>query len=729
MAVKNMGNETLARVRIDNTLVALGWRLDGDRTGPADVRMEGDVKSPRDKARLKGKRPDYILYDGDEIVGLIEAKKNVKGGKTVADGIAQCMEYARMLGRKNAICFCADGNITQACHASGAAVKINGELVDELLPLHQVAALAKNPNLDLGDEISNIGQLINLFHKSADILRNDGVEAGLDSLREFCLLLFIKVMTEKGASLPGCGWDELVDKNGEDLMVAYQRIISDYQRKYRDIFRDAAIRRPETLKSLIDGISGINFSRSDMDIKGGAYEHFLAKFNTGKRSVLGQYFTPRHITRMLAKLMDFRLNETIYDPFCGTGGMLIACYTSLRNQARTLVEKAHLNNKTLFGRDITPTAAQLAKMNMVLLGDGHTNISRTDSYMAFVENKYDAVITNIPFGLDSRDRETADMYLGATGGNSDEIGALHCIHAVKPGGRAAIILPENLAYLERHRKFRAFIAKNASIRAVIRLPRHTFKPYTTARTFVLLLENIWKGGTKRFPFAELRQDGFSDSAWREPINDNDIPELLAAAGDIGGHYGEFISARADSWFPAQKNADNGEESHALKDLLVLTEQKTPIHPDKLYKEPKLNSADNTAKPRGSPRLGRNIRAAAKIIAEPGDLIIATLHTQSGNGLFAFADDYYVCTSQIVAKVREDLVDKNYLRLMLRRELPKIVVNDLVGRETVGRDVILGIRIPKTTGKRRKMIERYISLGKQRDEIEREMREIEEKIVP
>ena len=729
MAVKNMGNETLARVRIDNTLVALGWRLDGDRTGPADVRMEGDVKSPRDKARLKGKRPDYILYDGDEIVGLIEAKKNVKGGKTVADGIAQCMEYARMLGRKNAICFCADGNITQACHASGAAVKINGELVDELLPLHQVAALAKNPNLDLGDEISNIGQLINLFHKSADILRNDGVEAGLDSLREFCLLLFIKVMTEKGASLPGCGWDELVDKNGEDLMVAYQRIISDYQRKYRDIFRDAAIRRPETLKSLIDGISGINFSRSDMDIKGGAYEHFLAKFNTGRRSVLGQYFTPRHITRMLAKLMDFRLNETIYDPFCGTGGMLIACYTSLRNQARTLVEKAHLNNKTLFGRDITPTAAQLAKMNMVLLGDGHTNISRTDSYMAFVENKYDAVITNIPFGLDSRDRETADMYLGATGGNSDEIGALHCIHAVKPGGRAAIILPENLAYLERHRKFRAFIAENASIRAVIRLPRHTFRLYTTAKTFVLLLDDIWQGATTRFPFVDLRHDGFSDSAWREPVDENDIPELLANVNDIGSHYGEFISVRADSWFPAQKSAGSDKNSWTLRELLTLTEQKTDLKSDALYTQPRLNSADNSIKPNGSPRLGRNIRERSKIIAEPGDLVIGTLHTQQGNGLFAFSNDYYVCTSQIVGKVREDLVDKEYLRLVLRKEFPKLVAHDLVGRETFSHATILGVRVPKMNPARRRMMDRYIALGKQRDEAEREMREIEEKIAP
>ena len=722
-----MGTEQLARIRIDNTLRVLGWRLEGDKTAAANVRLEGDVKSPREKELLKGKRPDYILYDkNDRIVALIEAKKSTPSGKTIAEGMKQCLRYAEMLGLKEGVCFCTDGNITQARHVSGKRVTINGEPVDELPPPHHAAELARNPSLDLGSEIGNIKQLIALFDQSANILRNDGVEAGLDSLREFCLLLFVKVMTEQDTNLPGCGWSEIADKSGDDLMVAYRRIVGDYQREYRDIFREASIRRPETLKALIDGISDINFSRSDLDIKGGAYEHFLAKFNTGQSSVLGQYFTPRHITRMLAKLMDFRLGEKIYDPFCGTGGMLIACYMSLRNQARTAVEKTRLNEKTLFGRDIAPTAAQLAKMNMVLLGDGHTNIRRTDSLTAYVENKYDSVITNIPFGLPSRTQEIAELY-GCPTDNSDDLGAMHCIHAVKPGGRAAMILPENMAYLGRHRQFREFVAENASIRAVIRLPRHIFRLYTAARTFVLLLDNIWQSDTKKFPFVDIKHDGFSDSAWREPVNQNDIPELLAHADDIGGHYGEYISASADSWFPKQAEEEDDGNSWALGELLDLVKTKTKLQPDMEYLEPRLNSENNTVKPNKTPRLGRNIRARAKIIAEPGDLIIGTLHTQQGNGLFAFSDNHYICTSQIVGKVRENLVDKRYLRIALRRQFPKIVANDLTGRQTVKKKVILAVRIPKINKARQQLMKRHEALCKRQDDTERQISEIEEQI--
>lgn len=537
MPVKNQSNEALARVRIDNTLKGLGWRLDGGRDGPANVVFERNLKSFGDVERLERKSPDYTLYDDDDnIIGLVEAKT---ARFKVTDGLKQCFGYARKLKLTKAICFCSDGNITRARHVNGEELRINGEIVEDLLSVNHVKELAKNPDLNLGDEVRSITQLIRLFNDSQDILRDDGVEAGLDSLREFCLLLFVKVMTERRTALPGCEWEEIVDRSGKSLMVTYKRIVDEYRKKYPEIFRGTAIRTPATLRSLIEGIKDINFSRSNLDIKGGAYEHFLAKYNTQKKSVLGQYFTPRHITRMLAKLMDFRLGKTIYDPFCGTGGMLISCYTSLYNQARGDSQIKNINQKTLYGRDLSSAAAQLAKMNMVLMGDGHSNIVREDSFANYVEQEYDAVITNIPFGLPRRSTEVADMY-GSGFTHTYEVAVLHCMHAIRKGGQAAIILPDTLAYASQHESFRDYVAKNAKIRAIIRLPDHAFKPYTTARTFVLLLENIWAGTTTRFPFVHIKNDGFSNSTLREPIYKNDITELLDNAHDIGGHYQERI---------------------------------------------------------------------------------------------------------------------------------------------------------------------------------------------
>ncbi|MBE8158143.1 MAG: N-6 DNA methylase [Betaproteobacteria bacterium] len=719
--------EQLARIRIDNTLDALGWRLDAAEGMPANVRVEGDFKSPSDKALLKGKRPDYILYgENDEVIAIIEAKDDTKPArqKTLAAGLEQCLQYAKMLGRENIACFCSDGNITVALHVSGKRLTINGEIVDELLPQYQIAMLAESPALDLGGEIDSINELINIFNNSADILRKDGVELGLDSLREFCLILFIKVMFEKAEHLPGCGWSEFKEKSGRELIATYNRIINAYREKYRDIFREGSIRNASTLKQLIVRIDGINFTRSSLDIKGGAYEHFLSRFHSGQKSVLGQYFTPRHITRMIGKLMDFRAGRTIYDPFCGTGGMLITCYALLRNQIKKSADIRRLNEKTLYGRDIAPTAAQLAKMNMVLLGDGHTNITREDSLRNLIRGKYDAVMTNIPFGLPSVDRETAALYESESC-DAHEICLRHCMFALKTGGRAAVIVPETLAYLVQYQGLRDFIKENAQIKAVIRLPRETFKPHTSARTCVLFLENVWAGKTEKFVFVDVKHDGFSSGAWREPIDKNDIPDLLANSDNLGGHYPKIWARESYRWFPdhAKKILDN-EKSWALSELLDVVEQKTPLRPDVEYMQPRISSKNNSIMCNGKPRLGKNIKEKSKVIAMPGDLVISTLHTQSGNGLFAISDDEYICTSQIVAKIKENIVDRGYLCLMLRKILPTLEVNDLVGRETYKPAEILSLRIPKPEYLPDGIGDKIIRLNKQRRQIDRELAEVE-----
>ena len=710
--------EQLARIRIDNTLEALGWRLDSSNGTPANVRLEGDFKSSSDKSLLKGKRPDYILYDeSDQVIGLIEAKKENKQArqKTLADGLSQCLQYAKMLKRENITCFCSDGNITVAQHASEQRMTINGETVDELLPQHQVKKLAQSPKLDLGDEIDNINELIRIFNGSADALRQDGVEPGLDSLREFCLILFVKVMSEKDEHLPGCGWSEFKEKSGEELLATYNRIIGAYREKYRDIFREGNIRNDSTLTYLIRRINDINFTRSSLDIKGGAYEHFLSRYHAGQKSVLGQYFTPRHITRMMAKIMDFRPGQTIYDPFCGTGGMLITCYALLRNQIKKATDIRRLNEKTLYGRDIAPTAAQLAKMNMVLLGDGHTNIDRKDSLRNRVDDKYNAVMTNIPFGLPPVEKDIADIYESETM-DPHEVCVRHCMFALKHGGRAAIIVPDILAYEAKYQKIRNFIKENAKIKAVVLLPRPTFKPYTSAGTCVLFLEKVWTEETSGFPYVEIKHDGFSDSAWREPVDSTDIPDLLANADNLAECYPQIQARQEYHWIlNSAAQILPKEKSWALSDLLEIVSQKTLLNSDSFYEQPLINSKSNTVTCRGEPRLGRNIKEKSKVIALPGDLIISTLHTQRGNGMFAISDGNYICTSQIVAKIKEDIVDKEYLCLMLRIILPTLSVRDFVGRETYSSEQILALRIPKPE---------HIPNGKQ---LSAQLREAERKI--
>ena len=690
--------EALARIRINNALVGLGWRLDaeGDRT--ANVTLEGELRNPADSKKLGRARPDYVLYaEGSDIpIGIIEAKK--PRYSKMADALEQARKYAEKLKYRHMVVFASDGNVTLAEHVTGASLTINNERVDDFVPSAQLTALAKSPWLEEGKAVENMATLIALFDSVSNDLRKDGVEAGMDALKEFCLVLFVKIMSEKGKALPGCKWEQLIDGIGDDLLENYKQIVEKYRGQFGDIFAEMKIRRAQTLEQIVQSLNDINFHRSSFDVKGGAYEYFLSKYSAGRKSVLGQYFTPRHITRMMAQLLNLSKSETVYDPFCGTGGMLVACYGLMRNQVQPgdSAELKTLNNHTLFGRDITETASRLAKMNMIVLGDGHSNIKCVDSINEPVNGKYDAVITNIPFNLEPSEMDVAIQY-GSTSSDSNELCVRHCMQAVKKGGKAAIVLPENIAYADKYQSLRQHIRKNAEIRAVIQLPDATFNAYTAARTFVLLLSNIWEKQTVRFPVVTISADGYSSARNREPILENDIPALLGHAGEIDKHYPQEDTSDDFKFFADTEQSPSVDlaGTWALREVLDVVTDKQELQSGKIYYEPRLSGSTNTVAPKGKDgRLGMNIKGGKKVLTEPGDLIISTLHTQ--NGLFAYCDRQYVTTSQIVAKVKESMVSKSYLAYTLRKVLPALSKRDLVGREGYKSEKILSLRIPKPT---------------------------------
>ena len=135
----------------------------------------------------------------------------------------------------------------------------------------------------------------------------------------------------------------------------------------------------------------------------------------------------------------------------------------------------------------------------------------------------------------------------------------------------------------------------------------------------------------------------------------------------------------------------------LGDLLELKKTATRLDPDTYYALPKLDSENNTVKAKDILKLGRNFANDTKVIAERGDLIIGTLHTNNGNGLFAISNGKYACTSQLVARIKTNLIPTQYLIQALRREFPRqLIPTDLVGRETFTSKQILDVLIPKPT---------------------------------
>ena len=132
-------------------------------------------------------------------------------------------------------------------------------------------------------------------------------------------------------------------------------------------------------------------SKVDFDLKGEAFEYFLEQ-TTSTENDLGEYFTPRHIVKSIVNLVNPKFGETVYDPFCGTGGFLTESFKYIKDNTiiKDKEQEYTLKHSTIYGREITQNA-RIAKMNMVLQGDGHSGVEQIDT-LANPEMRYIDVV-------------------------------------------------------------------------------------------------------------------------------------------------------------------------------------------------------------------------------------------------------------------------------------------------------------------------------------------------
>ena len=182
--------------------------------------------------------------------------------------------------------------------------------------------------------------------------------------------------------------------------------------------------------------------------------------------------------------------------------------------------------------ELTKTAS-IAKMNMILAGDGHNNILRRDSLAHPVDGKYDAAVTNMPFSQKTRYGELYDV----PSRNGDVVCPQHCFRSLVDGGRMAIIVPEG--FLSRSdRAFedvRRFLLDRATLKSVISLPRGAFEPYNRTKTNILYFTDAKVSGTKnRYWFFDVQNDGYTLDRRRRPVaNESDLDLVLSETNPAG----------------------------------------------------------------------------------------------------------------------------------------------------------------------------------------------------
>jgi type I restriction enzyme M protein len=334
-----------------------------------------------------------------------------------------------------------------------------------------------------------VGKLWGFCHT----LRHDGIGYG-DYIEQLTYLLFLKLAEEKEVKLPnGCSWPELRKESGTELLDTYVEILRTLGRQkgmLGDIFAGSLskFREPVNLKKLIMLIDETQWTALDVDIKADAYEGLLQKYAEEEKGA-GQYFTPREAIRAVVRCIEpdvrGRKDFTIHDPAVGTAGFLIGGYEWIMKQTKegallSREERERLQNDTFSGGEIVLDTRRLALMNLYL-HEIEAEIYYGDSLAEgpHVSKRYDIVMTNPPFGTKGAGQAPNRDDFTITTPNKQLNFVQHVTNTLKPGGRAAMVVPDSVLFDENAGKeIRKLLMEDCNLHTILRLPMGTFTPYS-----------------------------------------------------------------------------------------------------------------------------------------------------------------------------------------------------------------------------------------------------------
>ena len=311
-----------------------------------------------------------------------------------------------------------------------------------------------------------------------------------DYVTQLTYLLFLKMdaenekLFEEISSIPeGYRWSNLIELDGLDLIEQYEKtlkILSEQDNLIGTIFTKAQnkIDKPVYLKKVISMIDEEQWLVMDGDVKGAIYEGILEKNGQDKKSGAGQYFTPRPLIQAIVDCVQPKIGETVCDPACGTGGFLLAAYDCMKQQSQDKDKRDFLNNKALHGVDNTPLVVTLASMNLYLHGIGtdRSPIACEDSLEKEPDTLVDVILANPPFGTrpaGSVDINRPDFYVET---KNNQLNFLqHIMLMLKAGGRAAVVLPDNVLFEGgAGETIRKKLLSDFNLHTILRLPTGIF---------------------------------------------------------------------------------------------------------------------------------------------------------------------------------------------------------------------------------------------------------------
>ena len=448
---------------------------------------------------------------------------------------------------------------------SGKELTIDTECLRELISEEKL-----NRFLNEGSNISEFTEevkytreeLIKIFEWTNKLLRKEGIQKGIDRFTAFSNLLFIKIISEieedrerrglkRGLKKSLC-WESFSNMENAEAMLNYINdtvLKNGLAKEYNhsdDIFQEKLkIENPKTAKEIVNKLSGLTLINTESEIKGDAFEYFLRSLGSGND--LGEYFTPRHIVKLMVDLIDPKFGNVVFDPFCGTGGFLIESFRHIKRSIDENNKKFMdvLKKRSIFGVELTDTY-KISKMNMIITGDGHNNIVKDDTakdeyWEKFLEKEedkekiklvsdlkeegFDIIISNIPY---SQPTDYGGLY-PIPSSQGDSVFLQHLILKLKENGKCAVVVPEGFLFKGFHKDTRKYLLETCNIKAIISLPSGVFLPYANVKTDILIFE---KGvSTKKVWFYNIENDGFELNNNRKKLSGKNDLDFLREIWD------------------------------------------------------------------------------------------------------------------------------------------------------------------------------------------------------
>lgn len=406
-----------------------------------------------------------------------------------------------------------------------------------------------------------VQKLWNLCH----VLRDDGITYH-EYVTELTYLLFLKMAKETGTEeqLPkGYRWNDLAKRDGIELLDFYKKLLIDLGTKGSSrvsaIFANAStsFRQARHLKQVVTDIDALDWYSAKEEGLGDLYEGLLEKNAEDTKSGAGQYFTPRPLIESMVELIKPQPGERVQDPAVGTGGFLINADRYVKAQTDDLhdlpaAKQKFQKHEAFYGVELVPDTHRLALMNAMLHDiEGDILLGDTLGPTGAGLPKADIILTNPPFGTKKGGGGPTRDDITYPTSNKQLVFLQHIYRGLKAGGRAAVVLPDNVLFEEGvGQKVRADLMDKCDLHTILRLPTGIFYAQGVKTNVLFFTRGAKdKDNTKAVWFFDMRTNAPSFGK-RTPLT--------------RAHFAEFEKAFGSDPLGKSKRKDGGETGRFRK---------------------------------------------------------------------------------------------------------------------------------------------------------------------